>query len=240
MGNLVKKGMAALVGVALISAAGLAQAETRFAVQDPTGITDKMVVTDKGYIGVGTDAPKTAIQSKGNSYESTQILSHYTGTVPWESGGFMAYRNNLGVDGTTPILPKRNDRIGYTLFGSFAADGTQRNGGALVGYAESDWTSTSIPTFFLFETAGAGTTARTEKMRLTSTGNFGIGTQVPTQKLHVNGAIRMTTPDTAVKPAASSAVRGVIWLTQGGVGVADLLEVCVKDANGNYSWVKLN
>lgn len=239
MEKIAKKGMAALVGLALISAAGLAQAETRFAVQDTNG-ADKMVVTDKGYVGVGTDNPRVAIQTRGNSYETSQILSHLVGTVPWESGGFMAYRNNLAADGVTPALPKRNDRLGFTLFGSFAPDGTQRNGGALTGYAESDWTSTSIPTFFLFETAAAGSTLRTERMRLTSTGNFGIGTQVPTQRLHVNGAIRMTTPDTAVKPAASSAVRGVIWLTQGGTGVADLLEVCVKDANGNYSWVRLN
>jgi hypothetical protein len=220
----------------LVAVAGVAQAETRFAVQDANG-TDKMVVNDQGYMGVGTTTPTTAIQTKGNSIETTQILSHYTGTDPMSSGGYLAYRNNLS--GSTPILPKKNDRIGYTLFGSLASDGTPRNAAGLVGYAESDWTSTSIPAYFLFEVAASGATTRTERMRITSTGNVGIGTATPSQKLEVNGALRLNT--TATKPATcDSTTRGVLWLTQGATGVADSLDVCLKDASGNYAWVKIN
>lgn len=239
MARLVKRGMAALVGVALISAAGLAQAETRFAVQDSTGTTDKMVVTDQGYIGVGTSNPGMAIQAKGNTILGTQIVSHYTGTDPTGSGGFLAYRN--GLNGTTPVLPKKGERIGYMLFGSMHSDGLARNGAGLVGFADADWTSTSIPAYFAFEVAppNAGAWSRTERMRITSTGNVGIGTKTPTQKLEVNGALRLNT--TSAKPATcTDALRGTVWMTQGGTGVADSLEVCLKDGNGNYSWAKLN
>lgn len=239
MGNLVKKGMSALVGVALISAAGLAQAETRFAVQDATGTADKMVVTDKGYVGVGTNAPTTAIQAKGSSFADTQIISHYTGTDPTGSGGFLAYRN--GLNGATPVLPKKGERIGYMLFGSMHSDGFARNGAGVVGFADEDWTSTSIPAYFTFEVAppNGGAWSRAERMRITSTGNVGIGTKAPSQRLEVNGGLRLNTA--IVKPTTcTSAQRGTVWLTQGGAGVADMLEVCVKDANGNYLWTKLN
>lgn len=237
MARKINRGLGLVAATIILAGAAQASAETRFAVQDPTGTTDKMVVTDKGYIGVGTNAPATAIQAKGNSYETTQILSHCTGTDSQCSGGYLAYRN--GLNGTTSILPKKGDRVGYMLFGSVDSNGAARNGGGLVGFAENDWTSTSIPTTFLFEVAAPGTTTRTERMRITGSGNIGIGTATPSQKLEVNGAMRLNT--TAVKPATcTSALRGTIWMTQGGTGVADALEVCVKDANGNYSWFKLN
>lgn len=238
MKKFVKNGMAALAGVALISAAGLAQAETRFAVQDATGTTDKMVVTDTGFVGVGTNAPVVAVHTKGNSITNTQIMSHYTGLDKNSSGGFLAYRNSL--NGTTPTLPRLGDRIGYMLFGSMGDDGVSpKNAAGIVSVAEAAWTASSIPAYFLFETAPVGATGRIERMRITSAGNVGVGTGTPTQKLEVNGGIRLNT--VTAKPATcTSAQRGVIWMVQGGTGVADSLEVCVKDANGNYAWTKLN
>ncbi len=42
---------------------------------------------------------------------------------------------------------------------------------------------------------------------------------------------------TASKPAASAANRGRIWIVQGGAGVADTLQVCIKNASDSYVWV---
>ena len=44
------------------------------------------------------------------------------------------------------------------------------------------------------------------------------------------------TPANSPRPAASAAVRGTIWSTWGAAGVADTVEVCVKDASDNYAW----
>jgi len=41
------------------------------------------------------------------------------------------------------------------------------------------------------------------------------------------------------KPSASSSVRGHIYVTEGGAGVADVAEVCLKSAADTYSWVSL-
>ncbi|GAG49586.1 unnamed protein product, partial [marine sediment metagenome] len=62
----------------------------------------------------------------------------------------------------------------------------------------------------------------------------GIGTANPGQKLEVDGGIRLNTA--ATKPTCDSTVRGTLWFTQGGAGVADALEVCAKDAANAYAW----
>ena len=40
----------------------------------------------------------------------------------------------------------------------------------------------------------------------------------------------------STKPAAAASARGLLWLSQGGAGVADVLEVCLKDAADAYNW----
>lgn len=237
MERLVKKGMAALVGVALISAASLAQAETRFAVQDAAGTTDKMVVTDSGNIGVGTNTPAVPVHVRGGTYPTTQIISHATtSSDPMVSGGFIAKRNNVStVNSGMPIL---GDRIGYMLFGGIGADGLDKNAAGFGAYSEGVWTNSNFPAYFAIETT-APNSARAEKMRVTGAGNVGIGTKTPTQKLEVAGAIRLNTA--VAKPATCvEALRGVIYFSQGGTGAADALEVCAKDANGGYSWNKVS
>ncbi len=41
---------------------------------------------------------------------------------------------------------------------------------------------------------------------------------------------------TGTKPAASAAVRGIIWYVAGAAGVKDTLEVCIKTATDAYEW----
>jgi hypothetical protein len=74
-----------------------------------------------------------------------------------------------------------------------------------------------------------------EKVRILGNGNVGIGMTAPAQKLEVDGGLRLNT--NTVKPATCDATtRGTVWLSKGGAGVADKLEVCVKDAAEVYSW----
>ena len=68
-------------------------------------------------------------------------------------------------------------------------------------------------------------------------GEVGIGTTTPGQKLEVNGGIRLNT--TTSKPTCDVDTRGTLWFTQGGTSVADTLEVCAKNAGDTYAWVPL-
>lgn len=65
-------------------------------------------------------------------------------------------------------------------------------------------------------------------------GEVGVGTKFPTQALEINGGMRLNGP--ALKPACDAATRGTFWVTQGGAGVKDNVEVCAKDATDNYAW----
>ena len=41
---------------------------------------------------------------------------------------------------------------------------------------------------------------------------------------------------TASRPTAAVGVRGMLWVVQGGAGVADTLQVCLKSSGDTYSW----
>ena len=64
--------------------------------------------------------------------------------------------------------------------------------------------------------------------------NVGIGVSSPGQTLEVNGGIRINT--TTSKPTCASAQRGTFWVTQGGEGIADSVQVCAKDSSDAYEW----
>ncbi len=234
MGKKSRKVMTSLLMLALVAVAPSGVfAANKLIVQDNSATpVDKFVVTDTGAIGVGTNAPLTAVQAKGSTTSSVQIMSSYLGPETLNGGGFVAYKN--GPIATNNGMPSTGDKIGYMLFGSFGATGTARNSAGLVAYAESNWTDTNYPAYFLFETAAPNTTSRTERMRITSTGNIGIGISSPTQKLEVNGGVRLNTA--TVKPTCDSTSRGTMWFVDGAVGVADTLQVCAKDASENYAW----
>lgn len=235
MEKFTKKGMAALVGLALVSVAGLAQAaETRFAVQDIAGV-DKFVVTDEGSVGVNIAVPTYKLQIVGTGDPSSAAVlvsnpGRATGTLPTDSGGFSFMRNNHSTINSG--MPRANDRLGYFGFGSYLGTGNKWLS-VLSVFAESNATATSAPTYMTFATSGNSTSA-SERMRLTSAGYLGIGTTTPTQRLEVNGGVRLNT--TGAKPTCAAAARGVVWFSQGGTGAADTLEVCAKDANENYDW----
>jgi hypothetical protein len=84
-------------------------------------------------------------------------------------------------------------------------------------------TSTSFPTEYL--------------SILGISGNVGIGNIAPSQKLDVNGAIKIA--DTGTKPTCNSANRGTFWIDYGSSGIPitkDTVEVCAKDASNVYAW----
>jgi hypothetical protein len=236
-----KTALSLLAGFALMAAAaGQAVAETRFAVQDSTGTVDKMVVTDSGYIGVGTTTPNSPIHVKGDTLPKATLDITYSGNPSYSkfyAPTLQFTRNNLPTDNSG--IPKYTDRLGFINFGAII-DGAYRQGAQMNAIADSaSWSATSYPAAFTFSTAEATSLYAVERLRISSNGNIGIGVSAPAQKLEVNGGFRLNT--TTAKPATcNSSTRGVIWLTQGGASVADTLEVCLKDASGNYAWTRLN
>ncbi|QVW33814.1 hypothetical protein KIP69_09370 [Geobacter sulfurreducens] len=225
----------------------MAQAANKLIVKDATGTVDKMVVTDQGWIGIGTNSPSAGLHLVAPFLSTSQVRSHFKGTAANANGGggFIGLHNNDAA--TNGGLPRKDDRLGYLYFGSVnTQNGTIPLGSGFAARAEANWSNTSIPSYYVFETAGVGQTALSERMRLTSDGKLGVNTKTPMQQVEVNGGVRIypvaqdatkdtATPTATAKPTCSASVRGTMWFTPQAVG-ADTLDICVKDSGGIFTW----
>jgi len=55
----------------------------------------------------------------------------------------------------------------------------------------------------------------------------------------VSGGVTPNEGGAGTRPTASASVRGMIWVTQNGSGVADTVEICLKSSADTYSWVTI-
>jgi hypothetical protein len=153
------------VFIALCAMPFVAFAADKLVVKDSGGTNTVFKVTDTGRIGLSTDiAPSVALHAKGPNAATSQSIMQLDAVNANGGGGYIAYHTNNGA------LPNSGDRLGYMLFGSLSGT-SARNGGGLVARAESAWTASSIPTYFAIETAPSGSTTRSERLRITSSGN---------------------------------------------------------------------
>lgn len=223
-----------MTGVAVLAALALpmvAGAANKLVVNGTDGSTPAMVVTDTGTIGVGTNAPDAGLYIKGATYPANTVKVEGVG-----GGGIIAYTP------FTTTYPGSSTRLGYQYFGAIDVSTTPAKPYHATGFfagASATWTSTSTPSFFAFETTPAGSTTRTERMRIAADGNVGIGTTAPSHKLEIaNGGIRFN--NNAVQPTCdnttAAGMRGTIWFVKGATGVADSLQICARNAAGSYAW----
>lgn len=144
------------------------------------------VVTSDGKVGIGTTAPRNLVQVK--SSHPTETIVEVTNDDPnaivgfavsregWAQSGFLQYYGPSQVGGSGSEL-LQGDSV---VIGS--ATGVT-NGIRIIAANNG---SHSAPIIFA---TGLWYAAAAERMRITSSGNVGIGTANPQGKLDVNGAI---------------------------------------------------
>lgn len=217
-----------------------AVAGNKLKVQNDAG-TDVVVISDLGRIGIGLGndvEPNGPIFAKGVAASPTEAASFFeyraSGTIPNANTApnFTLLRTN--ETGVNEGRPRTDDSIGHFAFGS-RVSGAVKYAAHIFAKAQTNWTSTTFPTYLSFNTTTAS--ASGEKMRITSTGNVGVGTTAPAQRLEVNGGVRLNT--TVARPPCESAIRGSLWFEQKGTGVADTMAVCAKGADDTYAWRSL-
>ncbi len=166
------------------------------------------LATDAGNVGIGTTAPAQKLHVEGN-VQATSFKGTGNYQSVWGGWGNSIWLERDAHDGIFYNDPASNKGFMIGFHGS--------NDLIYIGHTTDSWSTGS----YLGVING-------------STGNVGIGTTSPGQKLEVNGGIRLNT--TTAKPTCDSTRRGTLWFTQGTSGAKDAFEVCTKTADDSYAW----
>jgi alpha-tubulin suppressor-like RCC1 family protein len=175
-------------------------------------LVNSLVFDNGTNVGINTSTPNYnltingGLSSNGASYfgqgnTSVTSLGYKINVIG--DGGHLAVvgtdptTRTFGVSGTIDTPLAMGDGGLITSWRGFVWNGSSYNGLGYGGVADIQYisdgnqTSSNSGAFMRFLTTSVGTVnSIAERMRLTSTGNLGIGTTIPQLKLDVNGSIR--------------------------------------------------
>lgn len=139
-------------------------------------------VTGAGNVGIGTANPQANLEISSDTTWPNLLVSGHNGYVPFinlfQSAGTHDSPSNIG----------NYNGLGMILFRGYYG-GAYRDAALISAYSDCCVGSGSMPGQILFWTVPNGGNTLEERMRITASGNVGIGTAVPYYKLAVNGTI---------------------------------------------------
>lgn len=184
--------------------------------------TELFKVYENGNVLVGAGAPTQALdvvrnntnnfirivnESSSAARDVGMVIENYRG-VNMGSDNYFYFRNAQGSK-TTPAATKNGNTLGGFYFqGQGATAGTWKSGAGIIAQAATsgavDFTDTNQATDIHFQTNNGSSYAT--RMTVDATGNIGIGTTAPTQKLHVVGNVYAASTYTCTMGNASGSV----------------------------------
>ena len=213
--------------------------------QSPTSLTttQRLFINSGGYVGVGTVTPLARFYITGSSTASDTTFLVREGVVSPTGGAgvlnvqnsagtsllFVSGSGNVGIGTNTPQDKAQvygDLRVGLTAPGAFITLGdegtTAKNNGI---YRPASSNTVTIGAYSVATINVSNTTLgnQTERMRIDSSGNVGIGTNTYTARLYVSGSSTPTTPTLVVREGVVSPTGGVgIFDVQNSVGTSAL------------------
>ena len=147
-------------------------ADMRFQVADDNGtLFDTFSITSTGFVGIGTTAPDYPLDV--SSFGAIRISNSASNSVQ------LIIDNSNTTDAGT-----ETSEIRFRHYRSYVAG--QNDAGSIIVGKEEPWDAAGDRNSYMSFSTRTGTSGATEKMRITSTGNVGIGTTSPTDTLTIS------------------------------------------------------
>ena len=159
--------------------------------------SERMRIDSSGRLLVGTSSGTDTFQVEGSAGVA-RVIGNRTDAL----GPRLSLGKSRGSSAGSTTIVQSGDEIGQIMFKG--ADGTDvdSTGAAIIGLVDGTPGSNDMPGALTFRTTSDGNNSPTERMRIDSSGNIGVGTTSPGAKLHVNGS----TPTLRVSNGTSQVV----------------------------------
>ncbi|WP_258541188.1 beta strand repeat-containing protein [Parvicella tangerina] len=140
-------------------------------------------------VGIGTLNPNNKLSIVTDASDGLEMQTYGAGNTNMMS--FLHFGGTIGSPSTTTS----GTSIGTSLYSGYGTS-TDVAAARIRVVAESVFTDASSPGAILLETTATGSNFPTEKLRITSEGNIGVGSNAPSVKLEVaNGDVAISNDD---------------------------------------------
>ncbi|MGE9746523.1 tail fiber domain-containing protein [Bdellovibrio bacteriovorus] len=146
-----------------------------------TNGTPRMTISNGGAVGIGTTSPSFNLDIQ--SADAFQARLWHSSDGQYDGSAMMMTRTRGTLASNSAVTS--GDTLGGFYFRAHDGTSTGTTNSAIEVSAGQNHTTSTRGSYMIFETTINGAASRSERMRLHSNGNVGIGQTSPSYKLHV-------------------------------------------------------